>query len=299
MLLLLIAAFWPFVGEVADDTVVARAQTGAVVVEITAQRLRAYAQAHPDRSPRALAEELIEFELMAAEAERRGLASEPTVERAAAQAMVQRLLMTDFEPKWTPEALPESMVRQSYDRNRGIFVRPEIRDADHLLATIDGARPTDPQVDAASRVLLEEIRADLMANPAADRDTFRARADQYQAQAEALGITLKAEKLPFFALKGAMVAPFSEAVFALEKPGTLTPVFPTRFGWHLARVSTIKPAVNRSFEAAEAEIRAKIVPEVRPHQFRQRTETLAREKGALLDPGPLERQSKAQGLDEQ
>jgi hypothetical protein len=294
---LLIVALWPFAGEVADDVVVARAQKGQWAVEITAGRLRAYAEAHPDRSPRVLAHELLEFELLAAEADRRGLADDAAVRRAVNEVMVQRLLITDFEPTWTAESLPVDMVRESYRKNRGFFVRPEIRDGDHLLATLDDKRPTDPEVDAGCRALLEKIRAELLTAPVPNREAFRARVDQYQAEAKALGITLRAEKLPFFALKGRMLPAFSEAMFALDAPGQLTAVFPTQFGWHLGRVETIKPALNRSFEEAEAELRKKITPEVRPHKFRQRTEELARKAQALIDTTPLERQAEAQGLE--
>lgn len=289
--LLLIGLLWPLSGELPDDAVIARAQSGEQVIEITAGRLRAYAQAHPDRSPRALAESLIEFELLAAEAARQGLATDPAVQHAVDQVMVQRLLVTDFEPKWTAEALPEALVRQSYQSNRQFFVRPEIRDGDHLLATVENKRPTDAATDAGCRALLARIRAELVANPVDSRAAFRARVEQYQDEAKALGVTLRAEKLPFFALKGRMVPAFSKAMFALPAAGALTEVFPTEFGWHLGRVATIKPPLNRTFEEAESELRTKIVPEVRPFKFRERTESLARRANALIDLSPLERQA--------
>ncbi|MGK0360396.1 MAG: peptidyl-prolyl cis-trans isomerase C [Bradymonadia bacterium] len=290
-------AAWPFATDVADDAIVARATQGELSVTITAARLRAYAEQQPDRAPRALAEELIEFELLAAEARRQGLDSARPVRDAAERAMVKRMLIVDFESKWSADALPPAMVKESYQRNISQFVRPELRVGDHLLATTaTSKRPTDPAQDAAARALLETVRADLEARPPADRDAFRARIDAFQDAAKAAGITLRAEMLTRFALKGQFVPAFSKAMFDVPAVGAMTPVFATTFGWHLGRIEAIEAPINRSLAEAGAELRARIVPEVRPAKFRELTETLGRQSNALMDLGPLERQAQRRGL---
>lgn len=288
---------WPFATEMADDAVVAQAKSGERTITITAARLKAYAERHPDRAPRALAEELIEFELLAAEAQRQGLADAREVREAAQRAMVARMLIVDFEPKWAAEVLPAELVAESYRRNITRFVRPELRIGDHLLATTENnKRPSDPQQDAAARALLETLRADLLARPPADRAAFRARVDEFQDAAKAAGLTLRAEKLDRFALRGQFVAEFSDAMFAVPAAGGLTPVFPTQFGWHLGRVDAIEAPMNRPLAEVEDELRARIVPEVRPAKFRALTEGLGRASNAVMDLGPLERQAQRRGL---
>ena len=290
-------ATWPFANAVADDAVVASAAKGETKIIITAGRLRAYAELHPERSPRALAMELIEFELLAAEAQRQGLADAKPVREAAQRAMVQRMLIADFEPKWSAEKLPAALVEESYRRNISKYVRPALRIGDHLLATTaKSTRPTDPTEDAAARALLETIRQDLIARPPADRDAFRARVDDFQDAAKAANLSLRAEKLGRFALKGQFVPAFSQAMFAVPKVGGMTPVFATTFGWHLGRVDAIEAPINQPLAEVEAELRARIVPEVLPAKFRALTEALGQRANAMMDLGPLERQEKRRGL---
>ena len=287
----------PFSAEVPDAKIVARAVKGDTQIAITAARLRAYAQQHPDRSPRALAEELIEFELLAAEAKRQGLADAADVRDAAQRVMVARMLIVEFEPTWSAETLPDNLVAESYQRNITRFVRPELRIGDHLLAsTAESKRPTDPAEDAAARALIETIRADLQARPPADRIEFRARAEQFQDAAKAAGVSLRAEKLSRFALVGQFVPEFSKAMFAVPAAGQMTPVFSSAYGWHLGRIDAIEAPTNRTLADVEAELRKRIVPEVRPAKFRNLTESLGRQSNALMDLGPLERQARRRGL---
>lgn len=294
---LLVALLWPFAGEVADDAVVARAVQGDLEIAITAGRLKAYAEAHPDRSPRALAQELVEFELLAAEARKQGLSESALVREAVARAMVRRMLIVDFEPAWSADRLPEEYVRRAYQQNIRRFVRPPLRVGDHLLATLNNARPSDPALDAGAKALMDAIRADLEQDPPADRVAFMDRAARFQPQAKALGITLRAEALGRFQREGQFVEPFAKAMFDLPAAGQMTAVFSTRFGWHIGRVDAIEAAVDQPFEAVEAELRGRVEPDVRKHEFARLTERLGRAVDALIDFGPLERQSARQGLD--
>lgn len=293
---LLIALLWPLSADLPDDAIVARATKGDTRITISAGRLRAYAADHPDRSPRALAQELIEFELLAAEAARQALADDAAVREAVARAMVRRMLIVDFEATWSADRLPEGHVRRAYERNIRRFVRPALRVGDHLLITIKGKRPADPTVDAAAKALMLEVRADLDADPPADREAFMKRAERFQGRASALGVELRAEALGRFQRDRQFVEPFAKAMFALPSPG-ITPVFATDFGWHIGRVDAIEAPVNRPFEEVEDELRARIVPEVRKYEFGRLTEQLGRAANAMIDFGPLERQAERLGLE--
>lgn len=299
MIACLIALLWPFAAQVPPDTVVARATKGEQTITITAARLAAYAAEHPERSPRALAEELIEFELLAAEARRQQLTAEPTVQAAVARAMVRRYLIADFEPQWDPAKLPEHYVRRSYEQNIRRYVRPPLRVGDHLLLTQkNNTRPSDAALDAEAKALMETVRADLTADPPADRLAFMDRAKRFASQAEALGLTLRAEALGRFQREGQFVEPFGAQMFAVPEAGGLTPAFATRFGWHIGRVEAIEAAVNRPYAEVADALRARIAPEVRVFEFGRLVQDLGRAAGAMIDFGPLERLSKRQGLDE-
>ncbi|MCB9547748.1 MAG: peptidyl-prolyl cis-trans isomerase [Myxococcales bacterium] len=287
-LLALLLAAWPFSGDLPDEQVVARAQGAAGPITITAGRLRRYAAAHPERSPRELAGELVEFELLAAEAARRGFAADEQVREEARPALVRRYLAADFERQWSPENLPVELVRESYERNKLFFVRPAIADADHVVLTAGGKRPEDPALVAPAQALMERFRADVLANPPADATAFLERADAYKADATALGLELRAERLGRFPLEGRYDPDFTRGVFALDAPGDITPVLTSGFGWHVARLQSKDPALNRSFEEVEAELRARIAPEVRTLKLRELGATLARQSGSELFPEILD-----------
>lgn len=283
----IILAAWPFRGEVADTQVVARAQGPAGPIEITAGRLRRFAEAHPDQSPRALAQNLIEFELLAAEAARRGLANDPDVQAWARPALVMRYLKQMFEPQWSAAQLPDELVAQSYQRNRNFFVHPDLVTVDHLVLTLDGKMPTDPAVQAQAVALMDEVRASLDARPPEDADAFVARATEFADQAKALGLQLRGERLGRFARQNNFDPGFVERVFQLEAPGELSTVFTSPFGWHVARLQVREPAQERTLADVDTELRARIEPEVRELKLKELTAELNQRYHVEVDPTPL------------
>ena len=130
----------------APDTVVARANGPRGPIVITATRLRDFAASRPEASIEAALEALVDFELLAAEAEARGFASAQGVAFSRSQAMVAQYLMDVFEDTWSPVNLPEDAVKAAYRRVRGKFVHPPLRDANHILVSQAAATPKPPAV---------------------------------------------------------------------------------------------------------------------------------------------------------
>ncbi|MCK6572132.1 peptidyl-prolyl cis-trans isomerase [Myxococcota bacterium] len=294
--LALAAALWnagPFREPVAPETVVASATDIEGRVEITAERLALYCEAHPDVSPRAAAEDLVVFELLAREAARRGLAAAPEVAREGAAAAVPRYLKRHFEPEVGPGSIPRAVVERAYDRNLGMFVRPEFRRADHILVGTPEFKPwTRPSDAEAARRLAERIAAHFALHPPADAAAFRAAALPFEAEAKSAGLALKVETLAPFSIDGPLVRPFSEAAFALKGPGAVSAPVATDFGLHVIRLDGLEPAINRRFDEAEAEIRERLLPEFRLQKLRQHTEALLEAAGVAVDPAALEEPSK-------
>lgn len=317
---------WPLVAVLllgapaaADDAVVARVQGPHGAFSIGLDRLEAYLAAHPGKTARAGLQDLVDFELLAAEAAAAQAAAaqvagtqvagtqvaDAQVQTAADQAMVARWLKQVFEPAWTPQTLPEEMVRQSYDSNRSFFDHPELRVGAHILVTTpEDTRPTGEQ-DAAARALAERIARDLQASPPESADVFRSRGYDYEADAKAVGLEVKAQSLGRFARKGRYVEAFGAAAFAIEEAGVASDPFPTRFGWHIVRLDEIIPEKRQTFEQAQAQIRARITPEVRQFQLMKlgdmAAEALPKLRPApgvrgLLDPGPLDAIAARRGL---
>ncbi len=299
-LLALALLAWPLAPQTPDDHVVARAKgPDGAPITITAERLRAYAVGREGEDPRALVQDLIDFELLAGAAARAGYADDPVVQEATRPAMVLRYLALDFEPTWVAETLPEELVRRSYDRNKGFFVRPPLRRADHIIVNEGrGQRPASAALDAAAAALAQRIHQDLKANPPADAEAFRARAEIYEGWAVEVGLHARAEALGLFARKGRYDQKFTAQVFEVDQPGTIMAPFDTPYGHHVVRVDAVEPARDVSFEEAQAELRPKIVDEVRTLKLRELTDQLARTYRAVLNPEPFEQLAERRGLDD-
>lgn len=271
---------------------------------IEAERLAAYLAEHPDRSPRAALADLIDFELLAAEARAAGLADHADVRAAGDRAAATAWLRGEFEPAWTAEALPEETVRRSYEQNRRFFDHPELRKGDHILVTgPDTKRPEGP-LDDTARAFAERIRAALLADPPGSPAEFRQQGLAFADEAPA-GLEVKAQSLGTFAPRGRFADEFEDAAFAIEAVGVPAAPFPSRFGWHIVRLTEIVPEKRQSFEDVEASLRARIVPEVRQLEFLRLTDRLAGRlpplrdaPGArgLLDPQPLDAVAARRGL---
>lgn len=290
---------WPVVAGTPGDHVVARARGARGEVVITAARLEAYAVGRAGTPARELVRELVDFELLAAEAEARGYADDREVREQTEPALVLRFLMAEFEPTWTAATLPDEMVRASYAQNLRFFVRPALRRADHIIVTQgEGSRPEDPALDAQAAGLARKIYEAITADPPADADDFRARAEAFVAEGEPLGLTVRAESLGRFAEVGRYDKVFTQAVFQITQAGTVMEPFPTKFGHHIVRVDTIEEARDTPYEGASAELRQRIVPEVRTLKVRELTDELAQTYNARLNAAPLEQLAERRGVPE-
>jgi len=259
----------------ADDSVVARAHGPRGGVVVTARRLRAFAEARPGVPLETLLRDLIDFELLAAEARAADLHEAPEVIFARSQAMVSRYLAEVFETTWTPANLPLNLVQRAYEKNRRRFVHPEMRDANHILVSENRQRPKDPALDARAKALAHKIYAALQADPPADKEVFLTRAQPFVAEAEAAGLGLDAQALHRFPIRGRYVPAFTEPVFRENQPGLILAPYPTEFGYHVVRLNAVFGPRDDSLQKVEAEVRAKITPDVQRYELRRLADRLA------------------------
>jgi len=138
----------------------------------------------------------------------------------------------------------DAEIEKFYNDNPDKFAMPERVRAAHILLRVD-AKST-PEQKAEIKKKLEGIRADIESKAITFGDAA-AKYSQDPSNAQ------KGGDLGLFS-RGQMVKPFEDAAFA-TKPGTLSPIVETQFGYHIIQVIESKPAGKASLEEAKPPIK--------------------------------------------
>ncbi len=158
--------------------------------------------------------------------------------------------------------VPDAELRTYYDQNQSRFGAPEQRRASHILFTV-GDNGSAKDKDSA-RKLADEVLAKVKANPA----DFAKLAKQYSKDP---GSAANGGDLGFFG-RNMMVKPFEDAAFAL-KTGEISNVVESDFGFHIIRLTEVKPAQVKPFEEVKGEIEAEIRRQQAQKKFAEAAET--------------------------
>lgn len=240
-------------------------------------------QRRAGQTPGQALRELIQAELLVQEAARRGLDRHPRVLAAQRRAMAELLVRRSFRDELGPAQIPRRLVEQAYQKNLRRFRHPELVDVSHILASATKKDP--PAVHQAARRLAERARALAIARPLTP-EAFLAIEKQLAPQAGA--VRLRAETLTT-PLRGYTVAPFADAAFALTRPGAVSPVVATSFGYHVIYLRQRIPASNVTLEQAEPEIRQRILEEARTTLLGEFIAKLEKEHRVRLMPENMDR----------
>jgi peptidyl-prolyl cis-trans isomerase C len=199
---------------------------------------------------RQFAEDYLRLRVLAATAEKEGLASEPKVKAQLKLLRENTLANAQLEKMRESIKLSEADSKTVYEERKGQMERAQAR---HILIGFEGspAAPAEGALtDAAAKAKAEEIRAKIAKG--ADFAEL-AKAESHDTVSGARG-----GDLGTFG-KGQMVPEFDQAVFA-AKAGELTPVVRTQFGYHVIQVQ------QRDFVPFE-EVREQIEGELRQQKL--------------------------------
>jgi len=172
-------------------------------------------------------------------------------------------VLLDTEALKKMVVLKEDDLRTYYTQNQVRLAGQEQRRASHILLTVQ------TNASEAERVRTREKAQELLAQLKKSPDSF---ADLARKHSQDPGSAERGGDLDFFA-RGAMVKPFDEAVFAMEK-GQISDVVESEFGYHLIRLMDIKRPKSKSFE----ELR----PEMELDLRKQQAQRLFAEKAELF-----------------
>lgn len=139
---------------------------------------------------------------------------------------VSKMIKKDIYAKITVD---EKAAKEFYDKNPEQFEEPEQFRASHVLVKVD--KSADEKTKAEAKKEAEQVLADAKAGK-----DFAALAKDHSDDPGSKG---NGGDLDFF-VKGQMVPAFEEAVMKLQKPGDLSGVVETVYGFHVIKLTEKK-----------------------------------------------------------
>ncbi|MCM0043778.1 MAG: SurA N-terminal domain-containing protein [Burkholderiaceae bacterium] len=139
-------------------------------------------------------------------------------------------------------------IRKYYEQNAARYKSDEQRRASHIL--VKAAKDAPAAEKAAAKAKAEKLLAEVRKNPNDFAKVAKANSDDP-------GSAERGGDLDFFG-KGMMVKPFEDTAYAL-KEGEISGVVESDFGFHIIKVTAIRPASTRPL----AEVKTNIEEEIR------------------------------------
>lgn len=228
---------------------------------------------------------LVDRRLMLA-AERAGIAEMPQVRasitRATRDIMVRAYI--DDELARAEAALPDvtELARERYLANQKSYLLPEAIRVSHILFAVneDAEKTRDASVKARALKVLTQLR---------DGTDFAELAREYS---EDPGSKLNGGEIRWTE-KGKFVPPFEAAAYAL-KPGEISDLVRTRFGYHIIKLNEKREARQQGFD----EVKGSIIAALRKEMLGQKREELMKpfqgREPVVLDDATFEALKKPQ-----
>ena len=179
----------------------------------------------------------------------------PTAFQVPEQARIEYLLLT-ADALTAQATVDAAEVKKQYEANAKQYGAPEERSASHILIPVKPDAKDDEK--AAAKKLADEVYVKAKANPAKFADL----AKEYSKDP---GSAQQGGDLGTFG-RGSMVKPFEDAVFAGKSGELLAPVL-SDFGWHVIKVTGVRPARTQAFEEVRGQIEAELKKQKASQKF--------------------------------
>ncbi len=157
--------------------------------------------------------------------------------------------------------LDPAKIKEFFEQNRARYVNAEQRKASHILLTVpkDANEKTKAQIRGKIEGLLVQARSGA---------NF---AELAKANSQDPGSTSEGGDLGFFTSE-MMAKPFSDSAYAL-KPDQISDVVETQFGFHIIKLTGVKPKVERMFDEVKSEIEAEYRRQEASKEYAKAAET--------------------------
>ncbi|ABS26531.1 peptidyl-prolyl cis-trans isomerase [Anaeromyxobacter sp. Fw109-5] len=219
-------------------------------------------------------ENLIRFELLAREAQAKGLDKDPEVQETLKKIMVQKLVRQAFDSEAGKPADDEA--RKYYDEHLDEFVKPERARVSAVIFAAPAGSPDRAAKAGQAKNALARLKVEGPKNPLAFSNLARELSDDPVTKAAGgdLGYRTKEE------LSAQHSPELANAAFALREVGQESGVVETPRGFAILKLGARQAPIDRPFDEVKAQIAARIGRESRTKEFDSYVKGL-REKASI------------------
>jgi len=227
-------------------------------------------------------EGLVRVELLAREAVRQGLQSDPDVVETVKKVLAQKMLQQTLE-KNAPQPTDDEL-KAWYDNHQADYQRPELVQVQDLFLTADAKDGAKRKARAAEA---EKLRGKAKALKPDDEAGFSAlvKASSDDALTKQMGGDLR--PMPVADLEARYGSEVAQAAKGLQSAGELSPVVATEKGFHILRLKSRTPARVQSLDEVKMQIRNRLFSERRTAASDELLKRLKTESGFTLDEAAL------------
>jgi hypothetical protein len=199
------------------------------------------------KDARAALDDCVRFELLAQEADRRGLRGDREVVETWRREMVRAVIEADFGPYQTLDDLPAEARARIAGKVEPFLHRPQMRTSHYVRAEVKRKAP--PEVDAMARAIAQAVYDELKDDPGVLPEELHQAALRHAAGGS---ITISRSRKPYTTPEGRDAPvqpaeePYRKALYAIPELGRISP--PTRIshGWDVILWWDTVPAADLS-----------------------------------------------------
>ncbi len=218
-------------------------------------------------------QQCIDFELLAQAAETRGFGTDPDVVLATRTALVSELVAHEYEDKMTKPADFGAFWTRSLELNRGRFDHPEARISVYIRIEVPKGASAD--IDQAAKQKIDQLYAAL----ANERGLMKPHLEEITKRTLGPSVDAKIVAAPADIHDGAVVKPYSDALFAIPEIGRVSPPVRTPWGWDIILWDNVIPAVH----ATPDEVIEAAMPDIKRGYFPHWVQTIAKNLGVHIE----------------
>ncbi len=220
-------------------------------------------------------ESLARFELLAAEAVRRGLANDPLVVHEAKRVMVNQLLKQELEERPTP--VPDAEVQAYYDKHKSDYVKPEMVRLAHVFVE-----------KSKGRARAEEALKKAQALQPLDYQGFGALVKEYSDEPRTRPLEGDMRFLSLEELSSQYGPAVAEAAKKLTNVGQVHDgVVETGAGFHVLKLQGRQAALNLTVDQVRPQIQNVLLHEKKMKRYEELLASLKKSQAYELDEAAL------------